>query len=129
MKIMCMNVRNRTRPEASIAAAFRKLGYEVEEYPEILDWVLLDDGQIDRLACAVREHHITHMFSVHMINVCAVVSDRVDVKYIAYIWDAPYLRLYSPIGRLPNCYFSSSTPFSNSLMSSTDSHSVFVPEL
>lgn len=89
-----------------IPVAFRRMGYEVEEYPKHPDGFVLNDEVIDELVKTIREHHITHLFSIHLNYNMAVAADKTDVKYISYIWDAPYLRLYSPFGRMRNCYFS-----------------------
>lgn len=105
MKVMCVNTQGRIE-EQNIIAALRKLGYEVVEYPEKLDMFLLDDAVMEQVTRFVREQGITHMLSIHLFNLLAVVSDRTGVKYIAYIWDAPYLRLYSPFGKVPTCYYS-----------------------
>lgn len=89
-----------------IPVALRRIGYEVEEYPKQPDYFLLNDEEIDELVNTIRNHHITYLFSVHLNYNMAVAADKTDVKYISYIWDAPYLRLYSPFGRMRNCYFS-----------------------
>ena len=83
-----------------------RLGYEVKEYPIKQDADVLNDEQIDGLVKAIREQHITHLFSVYLIYNLAVAADRTGVKYISYIWDAPYIKLYTPFGRLHNCYYS-----------------------
>ncbi len=105
MKILGINIGEEPDTGRSILRALDRLGYETEIYPAELDLFRLNDEDIDKLAGTVKEHGVTHMISVHLVNICAVVSDRVDVKYIAYIWDAPYVRLYSPFGRLSRCYY------------------------
>ena len=90
----------------AIPVAFRRIGYEVEEYPGRPDCFILNDEVIDELVSTIKEHHITHLFSVHLNNNMVVAANKADVKYISYLWDAPYLRLYSPFGRVRNCYFS-----------------------
>lgn len=91
---------------ADIPFTLRRLGYEVEEYPNTLDADFLDDEQIDGLVRTIKEQQITHLFSIHLIYNLAVAADRTSVKYISYIWDAPYIKLYTPFGRLKNCYYS-----------------------
>lgn len=89
-----------------IPSALRRIGYEVEKYEESPDSFVLNDEEIDKLVNAIRNRNITHLFSVHLNHNMAVAADKTGVKYVSYIWDAPYLRLYSPFGRLKNCYFS-----------------------
>lgn len=89
-----------------IPVTFRRIGYEVEEYPKYPDNFILNDEVIEELVNTIKDHHITHLFSIHLNNNVAVAAEKTGVKYISYIWDAPYLRLYSPFGRMKNCYFS-----------------------
>lgn len=90
-----------------IPISLRRMGYEVEEYTEKSDSLSLDDKVIDEFVDIIKERHITHLFSIHLVYNLAVAADRTGVKYIVYVWDAPYLRVYTPFGRLKNCYLSS----------------------
>ena len=84
----------------------KKIGYEVEEYPHIQNNSILDDEEMEKLTAYVKEHHITHLMSIHLIYNLAMVAYRTGIKYVSIIWDAPYLKLYTPFGRMDNCYFS-----------------------
>ena len=44
--------------------------------------------------------------SIHLIYNLAVAAYKADIKYISIIWDAPYVKLYTPFGKLDNCWFS-----------------------
>lgn len=83
-----------------------KLGYDAEEYPDKQETSVLNDVEIEKLELYIKEHHITHLMSVHLIYNVAYAAYRTGIKYISIIWDAPYIKLYTPFGRMDNCYFS-----------------------
>lgn len=89
-----------------IPISLRRMGYEVEEYTEKSDSISLDDKVIDEYVGVISERHITHAFSIHLIYNLAMATYKTGVKYISYVWDAPYPRVYTPFGRMKNCYFS-----------------------
>lgn len=89
-----------------VAYTLRKLGYDVEEYPERQENSVLNDAEMEKLTLYIEEHHVTHLLSIHLIYNLALVSYRLGIKYISIIWDAPYLKLYSPFGRMDTCWFS-----------------------
>lgn len=84
----------------------RKLGYKAEEYPRTQKNSVLNDEEIDKLTAYVRKHRITHLMSTHLIYNLAMAAYQTGIKYVSVIWDAPYLKLYTPFGRLDNCWFS-----------------------
>lgn len=89
-----------------IPVTLRKLGYEVEEYPQIQDNSILDDDEVNEIAAYVKTHQITHLMSIHLIYNLALAAYKADIKYVSVIWDAPYIKIYTPFGRLSNCWFS-----------------------
>lgn len=89
-----------------IAYNLRKLGYKVEEYPHRQENSVLNDEEIEKLAAYVRKQRITHLMSTHLIYNVALAAYKTGVKYVSVIWDAPYLKIYTPFGRLDNCWFS-----------------------
>lgn len=89
-----------------IPVTLRRLGYEVEEYPVKQENSVLNDEEIDSIVSTIKKHEITHLCSIHLIYNLAVAADRTGIKYISYIWDAPYVKIYTPFGKLDNCYFS-----------------------
>lgn len=84
----------------------RKLGYKVEVYPHVQQNSVLSDEEIDKLTAYVKKHRISHLMSTHLIYNLAVAAHQTGIKYVSVIWDAPYLKLYTPFGRLDNCWFS-----------------------
>lgn len=89
-----------------IVLTLGRLGYEVSEYPEQQDNAVLDQDQVDRMADYVRQHEITHLMSIHLIYNFAAAAYRAGIKYVSVIWDAPYIKLFSPFGKMNNCWFS-----------------------
>ena len=83
-----------------------KLGYDAEEYPRKQEPSMLDDEEMEKLTAYVKKHRITHLMSIHLIYNLAYVAYRTGTKYVSIIWDAPYIKLYTPFGRMENCYFS-----------------------
>lgn len=103
MKILYIYGMSRTK---DLVHAMRSLGYEVEEYPQRQENSVLDDEEIGRLADYIRERQITHLMSIHLIYNLAVAAYQTGVKYVSVIWDAPYIKIYTPFGKLDNCWFS-----------------------
>ena len=83
-----------------------KLGYNAEEYSRRQNPSVLNDEEMERLTSYVKDHKITHLMSIHLIYNLAYVAYRTGIKYVSMIWDAPYIKLYTPFGRMDNCYFS-----------------------
>ncbi len=83
-----------------------KLGYNAEEYSRRQNPSVLNDEEMERLASYVKDHKITHLMSIHLIYNLAYVAYQTGIKYVSMIWDAPYIKLYTPFGRMDNCYFS-----------------------
>lgn len=89
-----------------IPITLRKLGYQVEEYAKVQENSILKDEEIEAIVSHVKRHQITHLMSIHLIYNLAVAAYQADIKYVSVIWDAPYIKLYSPFGRLDHCWFS-----------------------
>lgn len=89
-----------------IVRALEKLGYEVEEYPEKQDDAVLDHDKTDRIGEYILRHGVTHLMSIHLIYNLAAAAYKTHIKYISVIWDAPYIKIYSPFGKMDNCWFS-----------------------
>lgn len=89
-----------------IPVTLRKMGYEVEEYPTVQDNSILNDDEIDEIVSYVRDHGITHLMSIHLIYNLAMAAYKAGIKYVSVIWDAPYIKMYTPFGKLNNCWFS-----------------------
>lgn len=89
-----------------IVYTLQKLGYEVEEYPRVQNNSVLNDEEIEALTEYIEKHQITHVMSIHLIYNISVAAYRAGIKYVSVIWDAPYVKIYSPFGKLQNCWFS-----------------------
>lgn len=84
----------------------RKIGYEVEEYSRVQSNSVLNDEEMEKLTAYITKHQITHLMSIHLIYNLALVAYRSGIKYVSIIWDAPYIKIYTPFGKMDNCYFS-----------------------
>ena len=91
--------------EKDVIYNLRKLGYKAEEYPDVQKNSMLNDEEIEKLITYIRKNHITHVMSTHLIYNVAFAACKTDIKYISIIWDAPYIKIYTPFGRLDNCWF------------------------
>ncbi|MDE6845226.1 MAG: glycosyltransferase [Lachnospiraceae bacterium] len=89
-----------------IPITLRKMGYNVEEYAKIQDNSILNNEETEELAEYIRSHEITHLMSIHLIYNLALAALKADIKYVSVIWDAPYIKIYTPFGKLDNCWFS-----------------------
>ncbi len=89
-----------------IVYTLRKMGYEVEEYPKIQENSVLNDEKIEELSRYIIKHHITHLMSIHLIYNLSMAALQTGIKYVSIIWDAPYIKIYTPFGKLPCCWFS-----------------------
>ncbi len=84
----------------------RNAGYMVSEYRLGRDNSILDEADINQLTAYIEENHITYLMSVHLIYNVAVAAYRSGIKYVSLIWDAPYIKIYTPFGKLNNCWYS-----------------------
>ncbi|MDE7132452.1 MAG: glycosyltransferase [Lachnospiraceae bacterium] len=89
-----------------IPITLRKLGYKVEEYPKVQDNSILNDEETEELVAYIRRHRITHLMSIHLIYNLAMAAYQAKIKYVSVIWDAPYIKIYTPFGKMDNCWFS-----------------------
>lgn len=89
-----------------IPVTLRKLGYKVEEYTKFQENSILNDEEVEELTAYIRGHQITHLMSIHLIYNLAMAALKTDIKYVSVIWDAPYIKIYTPFGKLDNCWFS-----------------------
>lgn len=83
----------------------RRLGMNVLEYDVAMSTNEVSGKLVYELSAYIKEKGVTHLFSVHLLLSAAIAAHDADVKYICYIWDAPYSKVYSPYGRLENCWF------------------------
>lgn len=90
----------------NIVEALKKLKYDVVEYPEIQDTSEMEETKINQVVDYIKEYEITHLMSIHLIYSIAVAAYWAGIKYVPVIWDAPYLKPYSVMGRLDNIWYS-----------------------
>lgn len=83
-----------------------RLGYKVEEYPDVQHNSVLSDEEIEKMTAYIKKRHITHVMSTHLIYNVAMAAYQTGIKYVSIIWDAPYIKIYTPFGKLDNCWFS-----------------------
>lgn len=89
-----------------IVDAMRKMGYTVEEYLRVQENSMMNEKEIDDLVTYIKKRKITLLMSVHLIYNLAVAAYYADIKYISVIWDAPYLKAHTPMGKLDNVWYS-----------------------
>ena len=103
MKILYVHGTTETE---EIIAALHKLGHTVYEYPEKMEKLLPSQEAVDALMAYIEKHEITLIMSIHMIDNLAVAAYGTKIKYIPIIWDAPYVKPYTMIGKLDNIWYS-----------------------
>ncbi|MGN0277775.1 MAG: glycosyltransferase [Lachnospiraceae bacterium] len=103
MKILYVYGKARTK---EILVELRKLSYEVIEYEEVQSNDVLNDDKSAAIGAYAEKNGITHIMSIGLIYNCAWASYQTGIKYVAIIWDSPYIRLYTPFGRIESCYYS-----------------------
>lgn len=103
MKILYVYGKARTK---EVLVELRKLSYEVIEYEEIQTNDVLNDDKAAAIGAYAEKNGITHITSIGLIYNCAWASYQTGIKYVAIIWDSPYIRLYTPFGRIESCYYS-----------------------
>lgn len=89
-----------------IPISLREMGFMVEEYAKVQENSILNDEEVESIAAYAKDHGITHLMSIHLIYNLALAAYKAGIKYVSVIWDAPYIKIYSPFGRLDNCWFS-----------------------
>lgn len=95
-----------TSKAEEIVSALRKLGQTVYEYPTELENSTLSQEVVDALVAYIEERDIELIMSIHLIYNLAVAAYGAKIKYVPVIWDAPYLKPYTIIGKLDNVWYS-----------------------
>lgn len=91
----------------NIVETLQKMGYDVMKYPKVMENSTMIKDEIDEVVDYIKEQKITHLMSIHLIFSIAVAAYWSDIKYIPVIWDAPYLKAYTVMGKLDNIWYSS----------------------
>ncbi|MDE6844352.1 MAG: glycosyltransferase [Lachnospiraceae bacterium] len=106
MKILLVHGHRKQMVSDDILYALKKLGYEAEEYQEVWATTVLDDNQIGELVSYIKENEIDFLISVYFVMNAAMAAYKADIRYISIIWDAPYVGIYNPLGRIDNVWIS-----------------------
>lgn len=107
MKILLVHGHKKQPVSDDILYALGKLEYETAEYHEVWETTVLNDDQIERLTSYIIENKIDFLISVYFIMNAAMAAYKTNIRYISIIWDAPYVGVYNPLGRLNNVWLSS----------------------
>lgn len=103
MKILYVYSSDKSR---DVYQTLLKMSYTIMEYGRKQENSQIQEEEIERLFQYVKTHGITHLMSTHLIYNVSVAAYRAEIKYISIIWDAPYIKMYTPFGKLDNCWFS-----------------------
>lgn len=107
MKFLYVNAIGVNRESHDIIMALRKEGHEASAYDEILNNpTCLDDDVMADLETCIDDNGINVLISIHFIINLAFVAYRKNIKYIAILWDAPFMEVYNPLGKIDNVYIS-----------------------
>ena len=107
MKLLLVHGHMKQPVSDDILYALGKLGYETAEYHEVWETTVLNDAQIEGLVSYIMENKIDFLISVYFIMNAAMAAFKTNIRYISIIWDAPYVGIYNPLGRLNNVWISS----------------------
>lgn len=107
MKFLYVHAMGKNRESNDIIQALRQAGHEAVIYPkQTKRYDMLDDFVIAELEAFICDNEIDIFISIHFIINLAFIAYRNHMKYIALLWDAPFITVYSPFGRLDNVYIS-----------------------
>ena len=107
MKFLYVHALTFNRESEDIIQALRNTGHEAGEYTELLrrpDY--LDDNIIAALEAYIRDNHIDILVSIYFVLNLAYTAYKNNIKYIALLWDAPFIEARNPLGRIDNVYIS-----------------------
>lgn len=106
MKILLIHAVQKQLASEDMLVTLEKLGHEVREYQEVLSPGFLDDGEIKGLVDYIEKYRIEIAISIYFVMNAAMAAYKKGIKYVSVIWDAPYVGVYNPLGRIDNVYIS-----------------------
>lgn len=107
MKFLVIQALWRQSSVTDMAEALRDLGYEAEEYPELLEMAsYLSDETVEELMNYIREHQIQVIISLYFVMNAALAAYKSGIKYVSVLWDAPYTEIYNPLSKIDNVWIS-----------------------
>lgn len=80
---------------ADILEAFSDLGYEVIRYPFSNKTDRTDPVFENALEASVKLHQPDYIFSFNYFPAVSLVCKRTDTPYLSWVYDSPYVQLYS----------------------------------
>ena len=88
-----------------IMETLSRMGYEVEEYPEVLKATSsLDDHEVEELMIYAKEHQVQVILSIYFVMNAALAAYKNSIKYVSVVWDAPYTQVYNPLSKVGNVW-------------------------
>lgn len=78
-----------------ILASFRKLGHEVECFPFSNKELRSDETVQNEIAAKIREFSPDFVFSFNFFPIISLACKQTDMRYVSWIYDSPYVLLYS----------------------------------
>lgn len=80
---------------ADILEAFSNLGYEVIRYPFSNKTDRTDSVFENALEASIKQHQPDYIFSFNYFPAVSLVCKRTDIPYLSWVYDSPYVQLYS----------------------------------
>lgn len=78
-----------------ILAAFHELGCEVIRIPFSNKELHYDENIINAIAAKIKEHSPDFVFSFNYFPIISHACKKTDSRYVAWVYDSPYVMLYS----------------------------------
>lgn len=103
MKILYVHGSSKTD---GIIHALGKLKIDYEVYPKRLLDTFANETAAAEVASYCKQHDISHIMSIHLIDTLAAAAKQACVDYVSIIWDAPYHKLFTVYGRMEHCWYS-----------------------
>ena len=103
MKILYVHGSSKTD---GIINALSKLKIDFEVYEKRLLGAFANEQEAEKIILYSKEHGITHLMSIHLIDTLAKAAQSANLIYISLIWDAPYHKVFTPYGKMENCWYS-----------------------
>lgn len=80
---------------ADILESFSDLGYEVIRYPFSNKTERTDPVFENALEASIKQHQPDYIFSFNYFPAVSLVCKRTDIPYLSWVYDSPYVQLYS----------------------------------
>lgn len=105
MRFLMVQALNDSLGSRDIGQSLCEMGHEVEEYPQILQMPnFLSEETVDQLCAYAQTKRVQIIFSLYFVMNAALAAYRSGIKYVSFIWDAPYTDVYNPLSRIDNVW-------------------------